>query len=140
MAGGTALLGGIVAVPLVYIAGRGMHKKAAKIEQEIPKLQCWIDNARSQLREASVYLLWIEERRRELTRDCYSFSSKIDALALVIQPSGVWSKLAQRLRRLFKRPAFPPEVLKSVEELEAVTLEFVSKFERREASSRGHSN
>ncbi|MEZ9833027.1 hypothetical protein AB4341_05795 [Vibrio breoganii] len=68
MTGGMAVLGGIVAVPMLYFASRGAYKKAQKISEEtekldaeIVKLKAMLPIAKSELDKAKKCAAYIDE-------------------------------------------------------------------------------
>ncbi|WP_305813713.1 hypothetical protein [Photobacterium leiognathi] len=128
MSGGMMVLGGIVAVPMIFFATKKAYEKAEQLEQAtqelkdaFPELEQLLVSANEQQAEVKVYT----ERMRTL---CDNYVFEAQTLMTLIHPKGRWSRFYQWLRRLFKLDVFTEKQESAIESLSNKTHVLLANF------------
>lgn len=129
MAGGIAVLGAVFAAPLVYLAAKGSHGKAKKLEEGQARLEEEIPKIREQLDSLKIVRDSINSRSYEIGALCYSFISDVIALTRILKPNGVWSSIGQEIRSLSGRRKYTEQQEEALRDLNTVVSRFVSSFD-----------
>ena len=119
MAGGAAVLGGLFAIPLVYFAAKGSHKKAKELEEEKLELEKAIVRIREQIAAFPAILSAVRDRKRETAKRCKEFIADVVKYSVVIRPHGIFCAAKQKLRSFVGKNPYTQE---QVEALERLTL------------------
>ena len=118
MAGGAAVLGGLFAIPLVYFAAKGSHKKAKELEDAKAELEAAIVRLREQVDAFPAILAAVLEKRRETAKHCKDFIADVAKYSREIRPYGAFSAAKQKLLSLIGKN---PYSLKQSEAIESLT-------------------
>jgi hypothetical protein len=130
ISGGMAVLGGIVAVPLVAIASYSTHKKANEINEEKIKLDKVIADQKRHLAALPDVLNMTQEKKVEIKGMCDEFRTSTRGLIKTIRPMGIFSVLKQKILVLFRRESLKPEQAEALRQLDRKVAEFVGTFQR----------
>lgn len=123
MAGGAAVLGGLFALPLVYFAAKGSHKKAGKFEQAKVELMEQMDRLHEQTVFFKATLITVQEKSNVTSELCNSFISDVIREYRVIRPHGIFSALKQKIWTILGREPYTCEQVKMLEQLaQTVTI------------------
>jgi hypothetical protein len=117
MAGGAAVLSGLFAIPLVYFAAKGSHKKAKELEDAEKEVADAIVRIREQLDAFPAILAAVQERKRETTVLCKAFIGYVVKYSDIIRPYGIFSVAKQKLRSLFGKDPYTREQAEALEQL-----------------------
>jgi hypothetical protein len=128
MSGGALVLGGIVAIPLVFIAAKGTHKKAKEIEEEIAKVEAATTTLREQLDAMPNLIAAVEARGGETNVECQAFAANVSRLIKAIRPWGILSLMKQRVYLRFGKNPFSDKQLIALNELDCKLAEFLLWF------------
>jgi hypothetical protein len=126
MAGGAAVLGGLFAVPLVYFAAKGSHKKAKEIEVANTELKGAVVRVREQIAASPAILAAVKDKERETAVLCETFISDVVRYSGDIRPHGIFSLAKQKLRALFGKDPYTQEQTKALELLAQSVTTFLS--------------
>lgn len=118
MAGGAAVLGGLFAIPLVYFAAKGSHKKAKELEEAKTELEEAIIQIREQITAFPAILAAAKEKKRETAKLCKEFIAEVDKCSGEIRPYVIFSAAKQKLRLLVGKD---PYTRKQAEALDRLT-------------------
>lgn len=132
---GMAMLGGIVAVPLIAIASYSTHKKAGEIQEEKVKLDKVIVEQKSHLETLPEVLNMTHEKKNEITGMCDDFRETTRCLIKIIRPWGILSVLKQKILMLLRREAFAPLQTEALDQLNRKVAEFVGTFQRQRGAA-----
>lgn len=135
MTGGVTVLGGIVAIPLVYVAAKSTHKNAKELEGAKVKVEEGIVEIQRQLTTLPSILDLVEARGRETERLCNGVVTKILELKQVIQPLGLLSVAKQRIWRFIGKQPFTKTQSDAIAELTNVLATFLAVFDSRVADA-----
>lgn len=117
MAGGAAVLGGLFAIPLVYFAAKGAHKKAKELEDTKAELEAAIVQIREQIDAFPAILAAVREKRRETVRLCEDFIADVTKYSGDIRPYGVFSAAKQKLLSLVGKSPYSQKQTEAIESL-----------------------
>ncbi|MDO8943631.1 MAG: hypothetical protein Q7U75_10635 [Desulfobacterales bacterium] len=117
MAGGAAVLGGLFAIPMVYFAAKGSHKKAKELEDAKTEIEVTIVRVREQLASFPSILADVQDKKRETTRLCDAFIADVVKHSGDIRPYGILSATNQKLRSLFGKDPYTQEQAEALERL-----------------------
>jgi hypothetical protein len=134
VSGGMAMLGGIVAVPLVAIASYTTHKKANEINEEKAKLGQIIVEQKRHLAALPDVLNMTQQKKNEVIDMCDDFRSSTRGLIKIIRPFGLLSVLKQKILALFGRASLKPDQAVALEQLDRKVADFVGTFQRGDGS------
>ena len=129
IAGGMTVLGGIVAVPLFYVAAKSSHKKAKEFEDAKAKVEEAIFDIRGQLETLPSTLELVEARRRETERLCSEVVAKIVELRKVIQPLWLLSVAKQKILAFLGKQPYSKAKSDAIVELTFVLATFLDAFD-----------
>jgi len=101
MAGGTAVLGVLFAIPLVYFAAKGSRKKARELEEAETEVNEAIVRVREQIDTFPAILAAVQDKKRETTKLCKTLIADVVKYSIDIRPHGILSAAKQKLRSLF---------------------------------------
>lgn len=117
MAGGAAVLGGLFAIPLVYFAAKGSHKKAKKLEDAKEELEVAIARVREQIDEFPTILAAVREKRLETEKLCKDFINDVAKYSKDIRPHGIFSAAKQKLLSLVGKRPYSQNQIEAIESL-----------------------
>jgi hypothetical protein len=126
MAGGAAVLGGLFAVPLVYFAAKGSHRKAKEFEEANSELKEAVVRTREQIAAAPAILAAVMGKERETAVLSEAFISDVVRYSGDIRPHGIFSLAKQKLRSLFGKDPYTPEQRNALELLAQSVTTFLS--------------
>jgi hypothetical protein len=115
VAGGAAVLGGLFAVPLVYFAAKGSHKKAKELEEANTELKGAAVRVREQIAASPAILAAVKDKEQETALLCETFISDVVRYSRVIRPHGIFSVAKQKLRALFGNDPYTREQTEALE-------------------------
>lgn len=116
-AGGAAVLGGLFAIPMIYFAAKGSHKKAKELEEAKMKVEETIVRIREQLASYPSILADVEDKKRETTKLCKAFIADVVKHSGDILPYGILSATKQQLRSLFGKDPYTQDQAEALERL-----------------------
>lgn len=128
MAGGAAVLGGLFAIPLVYFAAKGSHKKAKELEAAITDLEEAIVRIREQIAAFPAILAAVREKKRETAKLCECFIADVAKYSRDIRPHGVFSAAKQRLLLLVGKNPYSQKQTDALESLTRSVTEFLAEL------------
>lgn len=109
MAGGTAILGWLFAIPLVYFSAKGSHKKAKELEGAKTELEKTILRILVRVAGFPMILAKVTHRRRETTKLCKDFIADVVKYSGDIRPYEIFSAAKQKIRSLFGKNPYNQE-------------------------------
>lgn len=127
--GGMTVLGGIVAIPLVYVATKRTHKKAKEFEEATVKVEEAVLEIQRQLDTLPSTLELVETRRRETERLCSEVIAEIVELKKVIQPLWLLSVAKQHLLAFLGKQPYSKAQSDAIAELTVVIAAFLTAFD-----------
>jgi hypothetical protein len=128
MAGGAAVLGGLFAIPLVYFAAKGSHKKAKELEEGKSELEESIILIREQIAAFPVILIAVRDKKRETVKLCKDFIADVVKYSADIRPYGIFSAAKQKLRSLVGKDPYSREQAEALERLTQSVTGFLAEF------------
>jgi hypothetical protein len=126
IAGGAAVLGGLFAVPLVYFAAKGSHKKAKELEEANTELKGAVVQVHEQIAASPAILATVKDREHETALLCETFISDVVRYSGDIRPRGIFSVAKQKLRALFGKAPYTREQTEALELLTQSVTTFLS--------------
>lgn len=126
MAGGAAVLGGLFAVPLVYFAAKGSHKKAKEVEAANTELKEAVVRVREQIAAFPAVLAAVKGKERETVVLCETFISDVVRCSGDIRPHGIFSVAKQKLRALFGKAPYTQAQTEALERLTQSVTTFLA--------------
>lgn len=128
MAGGAAVLGGIFAIPLVYFAAKGSHKKAKELEEAKAELDEAIVQIRERIAEFPSILMAVKDKKRETAKLCKDFIADVVKYSGDIRPYGIFSAAKQKLRSLVGKDPYTREQAMALERLSQSVTKFLAEL------------
>jgi len=126
MAGGAAVLGGLFAIPLVFFAAKGSHKKAREFEKAKTELMETIEKLREQAAAFKENLVTVEAKSKMTTTLCNRFIAEVIRDYKVIRPYGIFSQLKQKTLILIRREPYTHEQVQTLEQLTRSVMTFLN--------------
>lgn len=126
MAGGAAVLGGLFAVPLVYFAAKGTHKKAKNFEDAKVVVEESIARLKTQIVEFPEILSAVQEKRQVINEICEIFTSEAVSCLNIVRPHGMFSAIFQRVMALLGKPPYDAGQIAALERLAQSMSNFLS--------------
>lgn len=126
MAGGAAVLGGLFAIPLVYFAAKGSHKKAKELEDAKSELEVAIVRVREQIDAFPAVLAAVREKRLETAKLCKDFIADVAKYSKEIRPHGVFSAVKQKLLSLVGKSPYSQKQTVAIESLTRSVTRFLA--------------
>lgn len=126
MAGGAAVLGGLFAVPLVYFAAKGTHKKAKKFEDSKIEVELSITGLKTQIAEFPKILSAVQEKRQVINEICEVFISEAVSCSGIIRPHGMFSAIFQRVLALVGKPPYDAAQVAALDRLSQSVSNFLT--------------
>jgi hypothetical protein len=132
IAAGTAVLGGLVAVPVIAITGLFQHlaanKKIARIKSEEIKIIEFIDNIKNNLIQFEAIEMRSNEMIESLSQSLKAYEYIYKRVYKHIYPLGNISKMLKFLKeKIFKKPCYTDKELGFIKELMQAT-EYILKM------------
>lgn len=125
MAGGAAVLGGLFAIPLVYFAAKGTHKKARELEEAKTELVTSIAQLHEQIPVFKTILETVQEKSTLTSLLCNNFISDFIRNSQQLRPHGIFSAIKQKFRSLLGLPPYTQEQLLALERITQSVTEFL---------------
>lgn len=129
MSGGMLVLGGIVAVPIIYLAAKGAWTKARAfqdqevlVEQEHEKLRALKPELEKQYNDVLAYTV-------QLNRHCHIWLEQMDNGLAVLYPWGKFSIFFRKLLHIIGIKWKKPEHLAAIETMNQQTVQFLRFFQ-----------
>lgn len=128
MAGGAAVLSGLFAIPLVYFAAKGSHKKAGEFEKAKIELTESIDRLSEQTVGLKATHSIVQDKSSAMSVLCESFISEVIRDYRVIRPYGIISALKQKIWTLMGRKPYTPAQVQQLEQLTQSVTRFLNSL------------
>jgi hypothetical protein len=128
MAGGAAVLSGLFAIPLVYFAAKGSHKKAKEFEEAKVELEQVIVQIREQIAAFPSILMAVKDKKRETAILCKDFIADVVKYSGDIRPYGIFSAGKQKLRSLFGKEPYNQKQAMALERLSQSVTGFLAEL------------
>ena len=132
IAGGAAVLSGLFAIPLVYFAAKGSHKKAKELEEGKTELEESIVLIREQIAAFSAILVAVRDKKHETSKLCKDFIADVVKYSGDIRPYGIFSAAKQKLRSLVGKDTYTLEQAEALERLTQSVTGFLVELGIRE--------
>lgn len=126
MAGGAVVLGGLFAVPLVYFAAKGSHKKAKELEAEKIRIENEILTLREQVAAFPAMLAEVKYRNLEISKCCNEFIANVIRYSAKIRPHGFFSAAKQNILSLFGKDPYTEQQAIAVGQLTRSVNDFLA--------------
>ncbi len=134
MAGGTAVLGVLFAIPLVYFAAKGSRKKARELEEAETEVNEAIVRVREQIDTFPAILAAVQDKKRETTKLCKTHIADVVKYSIDIRPHGILSAAKQKLRSLFGKDPYTQDQAEALARLTQSVTDFLTGLGIRENS------
>ncbi|WP_225414170.1 hypothetical protein [Stigmatella hybrida] len=128
MAGGAAVLGGLFAIPLVYFAAKGSHKRAKELEEAKTELEETIVRIREQIVAFPDILADAKDKKRQTSKLCKDFITDVIKYSGDIRPYGIFSAAKQKLRSLVGKDPYTREQAEALERLTQSVTGFLAEL------------
>lgn len=128
MTGGAAVLSGLFAIPLVYFAAKGSHKKGKELEEAKTELEDTIVRIREQISAFPAILAALKDKKRETAKLCKDFIADVVKYSGDIRPYGIFSAAKQKLRSFIGKDPYTREQAEALERLTQSVTGFLAEL------------